>query len=108
MEKKEMREILSVYLQKASKFLFIVAIFIFGYVSSEIYHRIKNSKEDKVVVASPKATKSISKVSVAINERNELMIIDRTNGSYEIYQDSVGRCIFNLYANSLQSKYQNP
>ena len=104
----EKREILSSYLQKGSKILSALVIFIFGYVSSEIYHRIKNTKEDTVQVASQKPVKNINKISVAINERNELMIIDRSNGSYEIYQDSIGRCIFNLYANNLQSKYQNP
>jgi len=29
------------------------------------------------------------------------MIIDRRNGEYEIYQDSTGIQIFNLYANKM-------
>ena len=40
----------------------------------------------------------LNSVSIAVNDRGELMIIDRMNGVYSIYQDSVGQEIFNLYA----------
>lgn len=89
---------------KAGKVLLFLCIFTLGYVACDIYHRVK--KEPGEAPSEAKITKTIGKVSVAINERKELMIIDRTNGSYEIYQDSIGRCIFNLYANSIQSKYE--
>lgn len=107
MEKQEIKTVLKKYLNNGIKLASFLVIFVLGYLSSEIYHKIKSS-ENKTCATTPKVTKKIDKVSVAINERNELMIIDRTNGSYEIYQDSVGMCIFNLYANSIQSKYQNP
>lgn len=45
-----------------------------------------------------KEAQKLSAVSIAVNERGELMIIDRINGVYSIYQDSVGQEIFNLYA----------
>lgn len=106
MEKQEIKVVLKKYTDKAIKLFSLVAVFILGYFSSEIYHRVRSSE---IVTESPapKVTKKIDKVSVAINERNELMIIDRTDGTYEIYQDSVGMCVFNLYANSIQSKYRN-
>lgn len=94
--------------RKFGKFLIGVLIFGLGYFSCEIYHMIKSNSDNSNTASSPKVTKKIDKVSVAINERNELMIIDRTDGSYDIYQDSIGRCIFNLYANKIQTKYQNP
>jgi hypothetical protein len=47
---------------------------------------------------SQKETLKLNAVSIAVNERGELMIIDRTNGVYSIYQDSVGQEIFNIYA----------
>ena len=107
MEKKQKWKVLfNDFMQKGGKIVTLVLIFAFGYFCSEIYHMIKNP-EKKEVAVTPKETKKIGKISVAINERNELMIIDRTNGKYEIYQDSVGKCIFNLYANSLQAKYEN-
>ena len=46
----------------------------------------------------PKMTKTLRTVSVAVNERDELMIIDRSTGTYSVYQDSVGLMIFNTYA----------
>ncbi len=107
MERQEkMKNFFTDFIHKGGKIFTLILIFAFGYFCSEIYHRISNPEKEKVV-AVPKETKKIGKISVAINERNELMIIDRTNGSYEIYQDSIGRCIFNLYANSIQSKYEN-
>ncbi len=109
METNQIKSVLIEYWTKIKKFITVVLIFSFGYICSEVYHRIKNAEYSKCEETSiPKATKKISKISVAINERNELMIIDRSNGSYEIYQDSVGRCIFNLYANNIQNKYRNP
>lgn len=108
METKEIKSKLIGYLQKAGTVILMVTVFAVGYFSSDVYHRIKKSQCEKTEASTPKITKKIDKVSVAINERNELMIIDREDGSYEIYQDSIGRCIFNLYANSLQTKYVNP
>lgn len=108
MEMKEMKTKIFGYLQKAGSVLALVLIFALGYICSDVYHRIKKNQCAKTEATSPKITKKIDKVSVAINERNELMIIDREDGSYEIYQDSIGRCIFNLYANAIQTKYVNP
>jgi hypothetical protein len=103
MEKAQIKSKISEIILKGGKVLLFLFIFTLGYVVCDIYHR---AKKEPGVTSVAKVTKTIGKVSVAINERNELMIIDRTNGNYEIYQDSVGRCIFNLYANSIQSKYE--
>jgi hypothetical protein len=104
METQKVKSKISEIALKAGKALLFLCIFTLGYLACDIYHRAK--KEPDAVQSEAKITKTIGKVSVAINERNELMIIDRTDGSYEIYQDSIGRCIFNLYANSIQSKYE--
>lgn len=85
--------------------LFVGAIFI-GYVSCEIYHIILNSQKESNQPL--QSVRKIEETSVAINERGELMIIDRTNGGYVMYEDSVGQAIFTLYSGSLQRKYQNP
>jgi hypothetical protein len=66
---------------------------------------IRNGQEKPQPLQS---VRKIKETSVAINERGELMIIDRTNGGYVMYEDSVGQAIFTLYSGSLQSKYQNP
>jgi archaellum component FlaG (FlaF/FlaG flagellin family) len=77
--------------------LFCIAVAL-GYSVCEIYHYTKNK--------STQDAKSIDQVSVAINESGELMLIDRKSGEYEIYQDSIGEAIFNLYANKIQSRYE--
>ncbi len=103
MEKEKIKSKISEIITKGGKLLTFLVIFAFGYIASDLYHKAK--EKPPVLLSEPKVTKRLSKISVAINERNELMIIDRSNGSYEIYQDSIGKCIFNLYANSIHSKY---
>jgi hypothetical protein len=104
MEKKEIKSKLKEIISKGGKMLTFLIIFAFGYIACDLYH--KSKEKPPVILSEPKLTKRLKNVSVAINERNELMIIDRSNGSYEIYQDSIGKCIFNLYANIIHSKYQ--
>ncbi len=48
--------------------------------------------------------RTMKDVSVAINESNEVLIIDRASGRFETYSDSVGTSIFKLYAAKM---YQN-
>jgi len=45
--------------------------------------------------------KLLKTTSIAINEKNQLIIIDKNNGTYKIYEDSIGQVIFNIYANKL-------
>jgi hypothetical protein len=95
----EMRNKSIDFLRTSLRVIFILVALASGYAISELHHRYKesNSKEAKP----PMETRKPSEISVAINERNELMIIDRRNGEYEIYGDSTGIQIFNLYANKL-------
>jgi hypothetical protein len=107
MEKREILVKASKVLKETLRILGFVCLVALGYILSELYH-YSTMERDKVNCASPKVTKTIKEISVAINERSELMIIDRTTGEYEIYQDSIGQSIFNLYATRIQSEYQNP
>ncbi len=107
MEKSEILVKTSKVLKETLRILGFVCLVALGYILSELYH-YSTMERDKVNCASPKVTKTIKEISVAINERSELMIIDRTTGEYEIYQDSIGQSIFNLYATRIQSEYQNP
>ena len=100
MENQEIHSKLKEYTGKIGRVILFSLAVILGYSVCEIYHRTKSSPS----VA--KEVKSISETSVAINERGEMMIIDRKTGDYTIYQDSVGKSIFTLYANSIQAKYE--
>lgn len=100
MEKNQITEKVKTFLNKVGKFIIFFLLVLFGYSVCEIYHYTKKKSTNKV--------KKGNEVSVAINERGEMLIIDRSTGEYSCYQDSVGVFIFNLYANRMQSQYKNP
>ena len=43
-------------------------------------------------------------ISIAVNESNELMLIERKTGKYVMYSNEVGMTIFRMYTNRI---YQN-
>jgi hypothetical protein len=100
MKNQEIRSKIKDYMVKLGRVFFFILSVILGYSVCEIYHRTK------IDPSVSKGVKNISETSVAINERGEMMIIDRKTGDYSIYQDSVGKSIFTLYANSIQAKYE--
>jgi hypothetical protein len=38
---------------------------------------------------------------LAIDENNHLIVIEKKTGNYSIYQDSIGKTIFKLYAKNV-------
>jgi len=78
--------------------LLVLAVALFaGTVIGYYYHHFTKTKSTIKV----DEVKTIAETSVAINERKELLIIDRASGRYVIYDDSVGTAIFTMYANRL-------
>lgn len=47
-------------------------------------------------------------VKLAIDENNNLLVIRKKDGSYTVYQDSVGYMIFNLYAKNIWGQASSP
>jgi hypothetical protein len=47
---------------------------------------------------------SPKEISIAVNDANELMLIERQTGDYVTYSDSIGMTIFKMYTNRI---YQN-
>lgn len=48
-------------------------------------------------------------VVLAVDENNNLIVIQKSTGDYIIFQDSIGKYIFNMYAkNVLVQNTQNP
>ena len=85
------------------KIIIIASSMVVGFGISQLYNSYVD-KGQKPTVIQIRPGKPMKETSIAINERNELMIIDRKGGSYQIYSDSVGRAIFNLYAAQLYTK----
>ena len=102
---KSLKERTGKFFSVAGKVSIILISMIVGFYINEVRRDRKAEKTTKhiveehmPVVRSPKET------SVAINERGEIIVIDRKNGSYEIYSDSVGLMIFNHYASKMYLK----
>jgi len=101
MEKfEEVREMINKTTGFLAKIAVILVAMILGFVSSEAYrsYSTKNTEEKMP------GTKSHRETSVAINERNEIIVLDRKSGGYTIYSDSVGLMIFNHYAAKMYYK----
>ena len=83
-------------LQHLGKVLIVLISVVVGAGGHSLYLKIKQP----VIVEVPrfKQTHSMENTSVAINERKELLILNRDNGELLLLQDSVGLAIFNLYA----------
>jgi hypothetical protein len=48
-----------------------------------------------------------SQVNLAIDENNHLIVINKETGNYTIYQDSIGKTIFKLYANNVWGQHNS-
>jgi predicted negative regulator of RcsB-dependent stress response len=106
MEKKQMLGNLligiKIFAKKLGNLLIIAVALVAGFFIG-YYYWVMTNKADKSQWSN---VKSLSTTSVAINERNELLIIDRKTGLYSIFQDSVGVVIFDLYASKMYKQSQ--
>ena len=46
-----------------------------------------------------------NEVTIAIDESNNILIINKKTGSYTTYQDSIGGIIFNFYAKNIWGEH---
>lgn len=98
-----LKEKAKVFLTKAGRILIVIAAVFIGYVGANVHATYKS----KLVKSPVPVVKTLSETSIALNERNEMLIINRADGTYQIYQDSVGITIFNLYAEKMYFSKQN-
>lgn len=91
---------LETFAKKLGNILIVAIAMVAGFFIGYFYWIAMNRITDSPM----KKAKPIQTTSVAINERNELLIIDRSSGSYTVFQDSVGLMIFNLYASKKYSQ----
>jgi hypothetical protein len=72
----------------------IVASFFVGGFYNQMTNKNKSSKVQVRTITK-------SEVNLAIDENNHLIVIDKKTGNYSIYQDSIGKTIFKLYAKNV-------
>lgn len=65
----------------------------------------QSSKKDESIIENQYAHAfSPKEVSIAVDEANELIIIERATGRYIVYSDTIGRTIFGMYANRIHQE----
>jgi len=96
------KEKLKLATNAGGKLLIIACAMIIGYGISQFQGYMKSRHQPATSTMPP--TQTMTSVSIAVNERGELLLIDRQKGSFQIYSDSIGRAIFNLYAGQMYAK----
>lgn len=96
------QKVLNVLKTAGSVIIIAVSLFV-GFTSGEIYRAYKKG----IATTHMPQSQKIEATSVAINDRGELMIIDRGTGTYLLFQDTVGQSIFNLYASRIYLQKQS-
>lgn len=88
------------FLSNAKKVGVIVIALFIGFVIG-IHHTKMQEASSEKTLDNTKSIHRLKETSVAINERDEVMIINRNDGTYEIYEDSIGKTIFRMYASQM-------
>jgi hypothetical protein len=85
-------------LRKVANYTFILLVLTSGFFIGRISHEILPQVESRPTM------REIKDISIAVNESNQMLIIDKRTGKYEMFSDSIGTTIFKMYANRI---YQN-
>ena len=68
----------------------------------------QNNKNKETKVENPYAhAYSPEEIPIAVNESNELIMIERATGKYIVYSDQIGQTIFGMYANRIHQEATN-
>lgn len=84
------------------KAVIVTILAIASFYQGTLVEKSRNVKEIEVEVNVTKVNKN--QVNIAIDESNNLIIIDKETGKYIIYQDSIGQSIFKIYARNIWNK----
>lgn len=90
-----MKEKVIFYSKKILTITICLLFGVIGYLGGYYYRDYQANHIDKPNYN--KVTK-FDDISVLTNEKHQLMIIDKKNSSFVLYNDSVGQYIFNVYA----------
>ena len=92
-------------LKPAMNLVIVVAV---GTVMFRLGIAYQNNKNKETKVENPYAhAYSPEEISIAVNESNELIMIERATGKYIVYSDQIGQTIFGMYANRIHQEATN-
>jgi hypothetical protein len=103
---KEKIKVLVESVKKVLKNAVIYVIIVCAAVASffvGIYYNKSTTKKEKPTYQVTKVLKT--DVNLAIDESNNLIVIDNKTGNYTVYQDSIGTTIFKLYAKNVWGQH---
>lgn len=82
-----------------SQYFIIGVALVLGYVVGHIMGTI--SENTPIQTNNFLNMKSSHDISIAVDEDNKLLIIDKNTGTYQTYSDSVGNEVFKIYSHRL-------
>ncbi len=87
--------------QITTYFIIVVAIVLSYFIGSYKTKLTMENQPKQIEVVKVKK----SNVNLAVDENNHLIVIDKQTGNYVIYQDSIGKTIFKLYAKNVWGQH---
>ena len=87
--------------------LTVVAGVAIAYASFKLGAKYGNPEKKEVAENAYAHAFSPSEISIAVNESNELIMIERATGEYIVYSDTIGQTIFGMYANRIHQEVTN-
>jgi len=80
-----------------SFFYVIISLFVGFYGGKWVTEYNQAIKPKQGVVNDYNKVYSSNEMSIAVNESNQLILIERKSGRYKVYSDLIGKSIFNMY-----------
>lgn len=100
-----MKEKMLKLVKPAMNVVIVVSLATLGFQAGNLYG---SSQKEEVEVTNPYAHAfSPKEISIAVNESNELIMIERATGKYIVYSDTIGQTIFGMYANRIHQEVAN-
>jgi len=95
MKKEEIKKLLI----NTGKYTVTILVVVASFFSGRLFENWNNSDKTEEVIVLKKISKK--EVNLAIDENNNLIMIDNYTGKYTVYDDSIGNSIFKIYAKSI-------
>ena len=99
-----LKEKIGQVMKQVSFYAVITISLIVGFSIGYYYDLVKESRKKEPKFVSVRK----SDIKLAIDENNNLLIIRESDGSYTVYQDSVGYTILGLYAKNIWGQASAP
>lgn len=98
------KQLVAKYTRPALNTIIVAAIATMAFKAGVIY----GNQPQKEVQENPYAHAfAPEEISIAVNESNELIMIERATGDYIVYSDQIGQTIFGMYANRIHQEVAN-